>query len=210
MVARTIAIDRAVRAGGASQLVILGAWLDGRAWRLAELEHVTVFEVDHPDSQRQKRARVAALNPVSRDVRFVPVDFTRDRLDDALARAGHDPTRATTWIWEGVVMYLTLPEIESTLRVIEQRSAPSSRLVVLYHSPSPLLGLISLVLRRVGEPLRSNFTPEAMRALLEKYHFGVERDDDLGSLGLELSPEFATAARRIRHNRLAVADWLPA
>ena len=79
----------------------------------------------------------------------------------------------------------------------------------MYHSPSRILGVISLALRWVGEPLRSNFTPEAMRALLEKYRFGVERDDDLGSLGLELSPEFAEAARRIRHNRLAVADWLP-
>jgi methyltransferase (TIGR00027 family) len=209
MVVRTVAIDRAVSESGAPQLVILGAGLDGRAFRLAGLEQVTVFEVDHPDSQRQKRARAAALTPVSRDIRFVPVDFTRDRLDEALAQAGHDPSRPTTWVWEGVMMYLRLPEIESTLRVIEGRSAPSSRLVALYHSPSPILGVISLLLRFVGEPLRSNFTPDAMRALLAKHRFAAERDDDLGSLALELSPEFAEAARRIRHNRLAVANRLP-
>ena len=30
-----------------------------------------------------------------------------------LAAAGHDPTRPTTWIWEGVVMYLTKAEVEA-------------------------------------------------------------------------------------------------
>ncbi len=43
-----------------------------------------------------------------------------------------------------------------------------------------------------------------------KFHFGVDRDDDLGSIALELSPELANAARRIRHNRVVVASRLPA
>src|SRR5262249_2688956 len=105
MVARTIAIDDAVRAAASPQVVILGAGLDGRAWRMPELRDVTVFEVDPPDSQRQKRARAAGLSQVARDVRFAPVDFTRDDLDQALSDAGHDPAIKTTWIWEGVVMY---------------------------------------------------------------------------------------------------------
>ena len=99
-----------MRDAGAPQVVILGAGLDGRAWRMPELRDVTVFEVDHPDSQREKAARAAALLRVAREVRFVPVDFTRDRLDEPLAAAGHDPARPTTWIWEGVVMYLTTAE----------------------------------------------------------------------------------------------------
>ena len=132
MVARTVAIDEAVRAAASPQVVILGAGLDGRAWRMPELRDVTVFEVDHPDSQREKRARAAALQRIAREVRFVPVDFTRDRLDDALAAAGHDPTRPTTWVWEGVVMYLERADIEATLAVIQRRSAPASRLVMMY------------------------------------------------------------------------------
>ena len=140
MVARTVAIDDAVRAAAAPQVVILGAGLDGRAWRMPELRDAVVFEVDHPDSQREKRARVAALQPVARDIRFVPVDFTRDRLDDALAAAGHDATRPTTWIWEGVVMYLELADIEATLSVIARRSAPRSRLIVLYLRPALICG----------------------------------------------------------------------
>ena len=61
MVARTVAIDEVVRAAGSPQLVILGAGLDGRAWRMPELRDAVVFEVDYPASQREKQARVAAL-----------------------------------------------------------------------------------------------------------------------------------------------------
>src|SRR4029078_7880814 len=60
---RTAAIDDAVRdaiASGAKQLVIVGAGYDGRAWRMPELTGVKVFEVDHPATQREKRARAHA------------------------------------------------------------------------------------------------------------------------------------------------------
>src|SRR4051812_14609695 len=117
MIARTIEIDDAIRAAAHPQVVILGAGLDGRAWRMPELHDAIVYEVDHPDTQREKRARVAALTQMAREVRFAAVDFTRDSLGDALAAAGHDVARLTTWIWEGVVMYLTLAEIEASLDV---------------------------------------------------------------------------------------------
>ena len=173
MVARTVAIDEAVRAVRSPQLVILGAGLDGRAWRMPELRDVTVFEVDHPDSQRDKRTRAASLPQVARDVRFVPVDFARDDLDAALAGTGHDSARATTWIWEGVVMYLALAEVEATLGVIARRSAAGSRLIVAYHSPALILRLVAFLVARVGEPLRSAFTAHAMRTLLATHGFGV-------------------------------------
>jgi methyltransferase (TIGR00027 family) len=206
MVSRTVAIDEAVRAAASPQVVILGAGLDGRAWRMPELRDVTVFEVDHPDSQRVKRARVSALQQAAREVRFVPVDFTRDRLDDALAAAGHDPTRATTWIWEGVVMYLELADIEATLSVIGRRSAPRSRLVVMYFRPALMSWLVGFIVRRVGEPFRSAFTPDQMRALLDRYGFTVTRDETLPAIAGRLSAELAQATRPMKHMHIATAD----
>ncbi|MFG1927810.1 class I SAM-dependent methyltransferase [Cryptosporangium sp. NPDC048952] len=85
MIPRTVVIDDAVRECSASQLVILGAGLDGRAWRLPA---PVVFEVDQPASQRDKRERAEELSgqpPV-----YVPVDFRSDSLPDALAAAGHE------------------------------------------------------------------------------------------------------------------------
>jgi methyltransferase (TIGR00027 family) len=212
MLTRTVAIDAAVREAAAPQLVILGAGLDGRAWRMPELRDAVVFEVDHPDSQRGKRIRIAApafsgaLAPTARDIRYVAVDFERDRLDDALAAAGHDPARPTTWIWEGVVMYLAPADIAATLGVVERRSAAASRLVVAYHSPAFMLRLVRPFMRRIGEPLRSSFTADAMRELLARHGFAVVRDHDLPSLGAALSLEIAQKMRAMRHIRIVVAD----
>jgi methyltransferase (TIGR00027 family) len=205
MAARTVAVDDAIRAARSDQLVILGAGLDGRAWRMPELEKVSVFEVDHPDSQREKRERASKLTPASCDIRFVPVDVERDALDAALAAAGHDETRTTTWIWEGVVMYLSQPDIEATLAVIHRRSAPRSQLVIVYHAPALILGVVGWFLRRVGEPLRSAFTPLQMRALLARYGFEVSADRDLPQIAAALSAEVARATRRVKHMRIVTA-----
>ena len=205
MLARTVAIDQAIAEAAAPQLVVLGAGLDGRAWRLDALADAVVFEVDHPDSQRDKRARVASLTPVARDIRFVAVDFTRDDLDRALDAAGHDRTRPTTWLWEGVVMYLERAAIEATLRVIAHRSSTGSALAVLYHAPALMLHVVRPVVRRLGEPLRSTFTPEAMRALLAAHGFEVASDRSNREIGAALSPEVAQATRIASHLRLAVA-----
>ncbi|WP_431934332.1 class I SAM-dependent methyltransferase [Micromonospora sp. RP3T] len=88
MAPRTVAVDDAVRERPGPQVVILGAGLDGRAWRMPELAGAAVFEVDQPASQRDKRDRTGAL-------------------PDALAAAGHRADMPTTWVWQGVVPYLT-------------------------------------------------------------------------------------------------------
>jgi len=206
MVARTVAIDDAIRAAASPQVVILGAGLDGRAWRMSELVDVTVFEVDHPDSQRKKQERAASLKQAARDVRFVPVDFTRDRLEDALASAGHDPARQTTWVWEGVVMYLERADIEATLRVLQAHSTLGSRLVVVYHSPSLIRHLAGFFLRRLGEPCRSAFTAEEMLTLLAGFAFAVVQDEDLARIATRMSAEFSDMKRIMKSMRIVTAE----
>jgi methyltransferase (TIGR00027 family) len=184
MALRTKAIDAAVcdavRAGTA-QLVILGAGLDGRAWRMNELRGVRVFEVDHPATQAFKRAHVDRLPPAVGDVVFVPINFERASLDDVLARAGHDATRATCWIWEGVVMYLTRQTMRATLASVARRSAAASTLIVNYHT-SMRSFLFRLFLRFVGEPVRSAAQPAEMAADLGDAGFDVREDEGIADL----------------------------
>ena len=209
MVARTVAIDDAVREAKAPQLVILGAGLDGRAWRMPELREAVVYEVDHPDSQRVKRERAASLEPLARELRFVPVDFTRDRLGAALAAAGHDPALPTTWIWEGVVMYLERADISATLDALRARSASASRLVVTYHTPG-LASLIGAVLvRRLGEPFRSHFRPAAFRALLAQHGWSMLRDQSLPELGPAIFADPAQRRGLMRHVHIVTAEVTP-
>jgi methyltransferase (TIGR00027 family) len=216
MVPRTVRIDDAVRERRAPQLVILGAGLDGRAWRMEELAGVDVFEVDHPASQQDKRDRTQRLPPPVESLRFVSVDFTRDRLDVALAAAGHREPVATTWIWEGVVPYLTRVEVEDTMRVVDSRSAPGSRLIVNYQAPALVAGVGRVMARAMArtarrrdplaqEPRRSSWTPTAMGDLLTGHGFSVGSDRDLLTFAADLGLSVKNR-RSVRIGRIAVAD----
>lgn len=87
MVARTLEIDNAVRRAQTPQVVILGAGLDGRAWRMAELQGSVVFEVDHPASQRDKRSRSERLKPTAREVRKADSRTRRDATRPATRKS---------------------------------------------------------------------------------------------------------------------------
>jgi methyltransferase (TIGR00027 family) len=206
MVARTVAIDADLRNAAVPQVVILGAGLDGRAWRMRELVNAVVFEVDHPDSQQQKRQRVAPLTLEAREVRFVSLDFGHGDLAQALEAAGHNARLPTVWIWEGVVMYLSRDEIETTLSTVGARSAPGSRLIVAYHQPALMLFLLAVIVWRLGEPIRTVLTPHQMQKLLARYGFCKRWDRALPAIGSELSPEIGHATRLMRHLRIVTAD----
>ncbi|WP_040858345.1 class I SAM-dependent methyltransferase [Nocardia niigatensis] len=194
LAARTVAIDEAVRESAHPQLVILGAGLDARAWRMPELAGVAVFEVDRPASQAEKRERLGEREAIG-DVRFVPVDFAEDSLGAALTAAGHDRTRSTTWIWEGVVPYLTPAQIAETVVEVAEHSAPGSRLIITYPTPNRVyhygrkaMELLLTVSGRTNpmarEPQRSTWTPEAMAALLAEHGFAVTGDRDLQAVSV--------------------------
>ena len=215
MVPRTITIDEAVRDHAAGQLVILGAGLDARAWRMPHLGDTTVFEVDHPASQREKLRRVGGLVPTARRVVPVAVDLAGERLGPALDRAGLDRRAVTTWVWEGVVPYLTGDEVRATVAQAAELSVPGSRLVVNYQAkslPTALMrGVMRLVLRvsrqpdpLAGEPWRSQWAPDGLRALLRDHGLDVVSDADLLTLseGLDLP---ADADGSLRNGRVAVA-----
>src|SRR5215831_17945779 len=78
-------------------------------------------------------------------------------------------------------LYLDRDQIEATLRVIEDRTGPGSRLVVAYHQPALMLLLLSVIVRVMGEPIRTVLTPSQMRELLARYGFSVRWDRELPS-----------------------------
>jgi len=203
---RTAIIDGAVRdavAGGATQLVILGAGYDGRAWRMSELAGVRVFEVDHPATQTNKRAHQAELPAPNGIVSFVSIDFERESLDSVLERAGHDRSAPTCWIWEGVVMYLTRDAMHATLANVARRSAPGSTLIVNYHT-SHRRFIARLLFRLIGEPQISAWTREEMAADLRSVGFIVREDSGM----TDWYQRFAKAeanVERVAYMRVVVA-----
>ena len=177
MVPRTVAIDDAIREHDAAQLVILGAGLDARAWRMSGLADVTVFEVDHPASQRDKLRRIGVRTPTALRVLPVEVDLATQTLSPTLEDAGFDRQVVSTWVWEGVVPYLVADDVRAAVAQIAELCAPGSRLVVNYQAKSAwvslMRGAMRLILRLTrqpdplaGEPWRSLWRPESMQRLL--------------------------------------------
>ncbi|WP_437567216.1 class I SAM-dependent methyltransferase [Sorangium sp. So ce542] len=224
---RTRAIDDALReavARGTPQLVVLGAGLDSRAMRLPELAGVQVFEVDHPSTQRDKVERLASLargdgsaagapgaapELKARGLARVPVDFERDRLDEALLAAGFRPAEPTFWIWEGVTVYLTREAIDGTLRLTAALSAPGSRIALTYgmlpdvELPAWAERVIRGMFRSLGEPVRTPLAREEMRELLARAGLRVLSDEST----VDWAARYWPPHRGVRAiERLAVAE----
>ncbi|HVK75011.1 MAG TPA: SAM-dependent methyltransferase [Kofleriaceae bacterium] len=107
-------VDLAVDRLGVRQVVILGAGYDTRAARLPRAG-VRWFEVDHPDTQAAKRARLASVPGYPVDAAtYASCDFEREDPVDRLIAAGLSPRDAALVIWEGVVPYLPEAVVRAT------------------------------------------------------------------------------------------------
>jgi methyltransferase (TIGR00027 family) len=174
-----------------TQVVILGAGLDSFAYRSQLAPGVRVFELDHPATQKWKRAQLAAAGIAEPDhVAYVPIDFERDALADRLRDNGFDPTRPAIVSWLGVTMYLTEPAITETLTVVGGFAA-GSEIVADYMLPGSYrdeagrayVDLLGPTMAERGEPWLTFLSPDAATALLHRHGFtAVEhlRQRDLG------------------------------
>lgn len=180
---RTAAIDAVLRSeveAGCDQLVLLGAGLDARAFRLPELLRCAVYELDHPSTQAYKRLRVGSLEPLAASVSFCSIDFERQTIGEVIGEAGFATQRRSCWIWEGVTMYLTPGAIDATLDAVALYSAPGSTLCMTYVTPESGMvrraGLVSV--RKIREPILGALSQTEVRTRLERRGFSVLSDTD--------------------------------
>lgn len=143
VVCRTRAIDDACAealAAGAAQVVILGAGLDTRPYRMAGMRAATVWELDLPAVQEAKTAAlVRALGQLPGHVRYLPVDLVARTASDTLAAGGFDSAARTLLVCEAVTPYLPRPAVERTL-AFAGTLAPGSRVVLTYMPQSVIDG----------------------------------------------------------------------
>jgi methyltransferase (TIGR00027 family) len=113
-------------------VVILGAGLDTRAYRVTRRVRIPVFEADQPVNIARKANTVRrALGAPPLSVRLVALDFERDDLLTSLAEHGYRTDYRAFFIWEGVTQYLTEDGVRRTLEGL-RAAAPGSRLVFTY------------------------------------------------------------------------------
>lgn len=130
MVPRTRYGDDFLRAyyeRGCRQLVLLGAGMDARAFRMDGLWELAVFEVDQQTTFDVKEPLLVGdpLKVASRAV--VGTEFTeRGRWARDLLAAGFDPRVPTVWLLEGLLMYLTINDTKHLMQEMGRLSAPGS------------------------------------------------------------------------------------
>jgi methyltransferase (TIGR00027 family) len=173
-------LERAIH-DGCTQLVLLGAGYDTRASRLEAAAATSVFEVDHPATQRRKRA---ALEQNPGNVRYVPVDFEHDQLTRALLDAGLDRMQRSCVLWEGVFSYLTEEGIDRTLAAVLEICPPGSILVLTYvdqralepqsaHSSSAWMTAVG----DAGEPFITGLSPQRAPSFFATRGFELINDE---------------------------------
>ena len=208
LVMRVAFIDALLAEAKPRQVVILGAGLDTRAWRLEALRGARVFEVDHPATQAYKRDRAPRLGPPLADVRYVPIDFVHDDLEAKLRAAGYEPDVPTTWVWEGVTMYLDDDALRKTLGAVHRLFAPGSRLLAHYHEPEPTrrgMRLRKLLFSWLGEPQIGLRSAQTMAGELTRAGFAIVEDAGLDEQAARVGAT-APSNAPLRVSRIAVAS----
>ncbi|MBO0723423.1 MAG: class I SAM-dependent methyltransferase, partial [Blastocatellia bacterium] len=143
-----------------------------------------VYEVDHPDTQAWKRARLAEAGiSIPPTLTFSPVDFERETLEEGLRRAGFADGERAFFSWLGVTPYLTENAVNSTLQYVASLPVESGIVFDYAITPSLLNPIQRLAFdalaRRValaGEPFQCFFDPGLLQTRLRDMGFGLIED----------------------------------
>ena len=157
----------AVKESGFTQVVILAAGMDARAFRLEWPAGVKVFEVDRDDIFQYKEATLARLGAkASCDRRLVRADLSQPWTQQ-LVDAGFDVNQPAAFLTEGLLMYLDEASVTRLFNAIRTLAAPGSWIAMDITNT---------------DMLTSNYTAAYMKKLAEAgcpWLFGV---DDPGAL----------------------------
>ncbi|XP_068302773.1 uncharacterized protein [Pyrus communis] len=138
---------------GEAQVVLLGAGMDARAYRLSCLKESNVFEVDFPDLLQIKATLLQAamdstnghpcLMMTAKSITRVAADIRSNDWLEKLQTSGFVPEKNTVWMLEGILYYLTHSEATQVLETIADAHFG------LMHDPSNLFNKLRSLPRSV-------------------------------------------------------------
>jgi methyltransferase (TIGR00027 family) len=113
-----------------TQVVLLGAGFDTRAYRLPLPSHIHLFELDSAELLREKAQLLAISAAQPRCSRHpVAANLTGDDWARELLAAGFASERSSVWLAEGLFYYLPAPAVAALLRRARTLSAAGSQLL---------------------------------------------------------------------------------
>lgn len=119
---------RSVHTGDTRQVVLLGAGLDSRAFRLDWPAGCVLFEIDREGVLEFKHHVLEGLSATPKAARVpVPVDLRADWVG-ALTDAGFDTAAPSVWLAEGLLFYLPAAAETHLIDTVDRLSAEGSAL----------------------------------------------------------------------------------
>lgn len=176
-ICRTKYIDNSLQSAienGIEQVVILGAGLDTRPYRISGRDHIKFFEIDMPSIQDYKKKKVENyLGSLPDNVVFIPIDFNIQTLDEVTAGKGLDFSKPVFFIWEGVTPYISEEAVGNTLRFISKNS-PGSIVVFTY--------ILKSVVKKSSDIEGANDLVKYLEKYGITWHFGLDPSEVAGFL----------------------------
>lgn len=177
-------LDQAVQQN-TQQYVLVGAGLDSFALR--ESHHyptLKIFEVDHPDTQAAKQAKLKKLGNIPASVEFVAINFEKESISEALARSLYERSAPAFFSWLGTTHYLNPQTTLQTLKSIAEFAANGSEVVLDYSTDfQELTGIerigsmgVAQFTHLLKEPLLGQFKPTDLHRAVEQMGFEVVED----------------------------------
>ncbi|EGZ16053.1 hypothetical protein PHYSODRAFT_507170 [Phytophthora sojae] len=117
------------RGSGTKQVVILGAGLDTRAYRLLSLRECHVLEIEQNSQAFDHKAEVLQDAPLmARKLDCIVANLADDDWDHKLLAHGFDSSLPTFWVMEGLLPHMDRSSITTMLDTVDALSAPGSEL----------------------------------------------------------------------------------
>lgn len=172
----------AALAGGARQLLVVGAGLDSLAVRMADAHpDVPCVELDHPVTQAAKRDALDATGLARPNLHLVAADLAELPVDAALADiAGWDRDAPGVAVAEGLLMYLDDDAVRALFRGLGAVGVTTVVFTWLHgddRGRAAIRGAHRLSFQAIGEPVRWAASPAALRAILADAGFELVLDD---------------------------------
>lgn len=157
---------------GVKNVVIIGAGLDTRAYRLQGIEQCQVFELDNVAMSTYKQKTLNSIGHVNQQhVTYLSINFDTQTLQSVLSQQGFDATQKTLFIWEGISQYRSAEQVDEILSFIAT-CASGSELLMTYIIKQAITGNNA----KVGWQFA--LEPKQVEPLLAKHKLTLQQDID--------------------------------
>jgi|GEM_PF-232323 len=126
-------VEQAIANGG-KRIVILGAGFDTLAWRLHQkYPQVHFIELDHPATQKVKRQALGEAP----NLHYRPIDLSTELPSSVLTEFSSTTTEATTFVMEGLTMYLAPERVADLMKDLARTAGPTGSIVFTFMERDP-------------------------------------------------------------------------